>query len=92
MSVSGRTQQSSELGVLSSGCPGHRPPPHHDGHVCLESRCEPVIVQGRFAPEIKEASAFWENIGSHSMSFQNGSQVQHFLRSAITAALCVRFK
>lgn len=68
------------------------PPPLHDWHVCLESCCEPVIVQERFASEIKEASAFWKNIGSHSMSFQNGSQVQHFLSSAITAAFCVQFK
>lgn len=71
----------------------HQPPPLHDGHVCLESCCEPVIVQGWFASEIKEASAFWKKILGHiACHFRKALQVQHFLSSAITASFCVRFK
>lgn len=71
----------------------HQPPPLHDGHICLESCCEPVIVQGWFASEIKEASAFWKKILGHiACHFRMALQVQHFLSSAITASFCVQFK
>lgn len=74
-------QLSAQSFQLSASTPAEQVPPG--------PRWQPVIVQGRLAAEIKEASSFRENIGSNSMSFQKSSQVQHFLSSAITASFYV---
>lgn len=89
----GELRQSSWLGVFSSGCPAINTHPSTMGTSVWRGAVNQLLCKGWFASEIKEASAFWKKILGHiACHFRMALQVQHFLSSAITASLCVRFK